>query len=119
MTHLISFLQDHKKKWGKEIWIVNCSKYCAKYLVIDKGAHSSYHYHKKKEETFLIVKGCVLLYVDNKSILMERLSHTVTIKPGTPHAFQALCNSTILEVSTHHSEDDVVRLSESEGGVQW
>ena len=47
--------KEVKKVWGKELWIVNCDKYCGKLLYLDKGATSSYHYHKEKQETFYVI----------------------------------------------------------------
>ena len=121
MTHLISSPKKVAKKWGEEIWIVNNEKYCGKYLIINKGACSSLHYHPKKMESFMCIQGLVLLYVQQgeelKSYRMEKNDCVITLMPGTPHAFQGLTEgATLLEISTTHNDEDVVRLTESTGG---
>lgn len=114
---------EHKHLWGKEIWLVNNELYCAKYLVCKRGVMSSLHYHKEKDETFIIVKGKVLLevggpcqlgldkvYPKKKNIVMN-IGDAYRLIPGTVHRFRAVTrNAIILEVSTHHSDEDSVKL---------
>jgi D-lyxose ketol-isomerase len=45
-----------KKVWGHERWLVN-EEYCGKELHINAGHNCSFHYHRKKSETFLVAKG--------------------------------------------------------------
>lgn len=45
-----------EKVWGHERWLVN-KKYCGKELHINAGHNCSFHYHRKKSETFLVAKG--------------------------------------------------------------
>ena len=107
-----------KKVWGKEEWLVNNDKYCGKLLHIDKGARCSYHYHPIKQETFIPWEGEALLTVKGVEFLLEE---PYTINPNTPHSFYGVTDAVILEVSTPHSDEDVVRLNESkrvESGVK-
>lgn len=99
-----------KKKWGKEVWLVNNDKYCAKFLYVDKGAQSSYHYHPIKQETFIPWEGEVLLNIKGTEFILEE---PYTINPNTPHSFYGITDAVILEVSTPHSDEDIVRLTES------
>jgi uncharacterized cupin superfamily protein len=106
-----------EKVWGEEIWLVNNENYCAKYLVLDTGAETSYHYHKMKTETFCCVEGYATLRSEGKDYLMAPFTRPKTIEAKTPHKLighDVPC--VILEVSTHHSEEDVVRLTESKAG---
>ena len=57
---MITNYKEVKKKWGKEIWIVN-REYCGKKLVLNKGFRCSMHFHKNKDETFYILTGKVLM----------------------------------------------------------
>jgi len=121
MTHLISSPKKVAKKWGEEIWIINNDRYCGKYLRINKGACCSLHYHPKKMESFMCIKGLVMLFVQSenelKSFIMERDDKVITLMPETPHAFQGMTEgATLLEISTTHNDEDVVRLTESTGG---
>ena len=101
-----------KKLWGYEEWIYN-GEYCMKTLNLEPGFQSSLHYHPVKHETFLVINGLCDLEVEGKT---ERLvtGQGYVIPPGTKHRFKAVNGPCIVvEASTHHSDDDVVRLEES------
>lgn len=106
-------MKEVKKAWGKELWIVNLPEYCGKLLYLDKGAESSYHYHKEKQETFYCLEGEVSLRIEDMDYILKPGGTPMTIKPGALHSFRGIRNSVILEVSTHHDDKDIVRLTES------
>ena len=103
-----------EKLWGKEEIIVNNELYCAKFLILNPGFESSYHYHPLKDETFHVLEGVCLLNLNGKELVLCQ-GNTIRIAPTIPHSFCAMekrpCR--ILEVSTPHSDEDVVRLRES------
>lgn len=108
------------KLWGMEEWLVNNDKYCAKLLWITPGFQCSLHYHPIKTETFTALDGLtkVEYYEGNKHyevLLSGRRRDTLTLPAGTPHRFWSLGSTggLLLEVSTPHSETDVVRLEPS------
>ena len=101
------------KTWGGELWIVNCDEYCGKLLYVKKGSVSSYHYHPRKKETFYSLEGVVALTIESKDYMMNPFSRPKTIEPGARHSFTGISDAVILEISTHHEDDDVVRLTES------
>ena len=49
------------KGWGFERWIVNNDLYCGKLLFFAKGKRCSFHYHKKKTETFYVQSGRIMM----------------------------------------------------------
>ena len=98
------------KVWGREEIIVNNDKYCGKLLYLNAGATCSLHYHPKKQETFYCLKGTVLLLVQGEEFFLEE---PYTILPNAPHQFHGITDAVLLEVSTPHRDDDVVRLTES------
>lgn len=100
------------KVWGYEKWLENNEKYCSKLLYINKGYQCSLHYHKKKDEMFIILKGNVRMEIDKK-IMHMREGHFQRILPGTRHRFRGIEDSIIIEVSTHHEEEDSYRLEKS------
>lgn len=112
-----SEIKKVEKVWGLEFWIINEPEYCAKFLFIGQGAITSYHYHPKKKETFYGMEGQVALTIDGKDYMLNSFSRPKTIMPGTAHQLIGLAiDNVILEISTHHSDEDVVRLSESKPG---
>lgn len=104
--------EKHSKVWGEEEWIINTADYCGKILRLNKGYCSSYHYHKEKDETFLLLDGKLRMKIAGKNLILEP-GESVRLKPNTIHEFEGLENSTIIEFSTQHSEDDVYRETES------
>lgn len=100
------------KVWGEEHWIVN-KEYCGKKLILKKGYRCSMHYHKKKDETFYIIKGRVLMELGQKKWVMN-VGDVLHIPPGAKHRFTGLEDSEIIEFSTHHEDEDSYRVSESE-----
>ncbi len=106
------------KVWGTEHWVVNTDKYCFKLLTINPGFQCSLHYHKKKDETFIVYEGEILLEQrDSRGFPYEELLEAGMqrhIEPKTPHRFQARNTVAIVfEISTYHDDADVVRIEES------
>lgn len=115
------------KVWGSEEEIVNNEKYCGKLLSVNKGWQSSLHYHPVKHETFLCLVGCVWLeYIPDSTtaspygtttermLLRGWARDAVEIPSNTPHRFYAdIEDALVVEFSTTHSDEDVVRLQES------
>ena len=103
------------KVWGEELVLVNSDKYCSKLLILDRDAKSSYHYHKTKTETFMSIEGYARLVIEGKEYLLAPFTRAKTIEPGERHSFEGITEAVILEVSTPHSDADVIRLTESKG----
>lgn len=100
------------KLWGYEKWIENNEKYCSKLLSVNKGYQCSLHYHKIKDEMFIVTKGHIRLEVDDKVIWM-RPGNFYRIHPNTHHRFRGMEDSLIIEVSTTHADSDSYRIEES------
>ena len=96
------------KAWGHEIWMANTSLYCGKKLILNKGKRCSLHMHKNKDETFYIDEGKILMELGDEIKVMKS-GDAVKIKPGTLHRFTGLEDSIIIEISTHHEDNDTYR----------
>ena len=104
------------KVWGTEEWVVNTPDYCGKILNLNEGFRCSMHYHKRKDETFYIVDGEVLLeYEMTKRIMVPGESQRI-LREGR-HRFTGLQNSRLIEFSTHHEESDSYREGEQLSGA--
>ncbi len=106
----------HKKGWGYELWIHNDEKYCGKLLFFEKDKKCSWHYHKKKVETFYLQSGKMLVthaMIDDKSVAFQTLltpGDAFEIPLGRRHQMLALEDSELFEFSTQHFEDDSYRI---------
>lgn len=128
------------KNWGFEYWFENNEKYCGKIIQVRENKWSSFgafHYHKEKDETFLVLSGVLLLdivpayYLDTNLIEENTLEfvthlfhnrfvfrfhlkpyHYMRLVPGVLHRFTAAENETIFtETSTFHKESDSYRIT--------
>jgi quercetin dioxygenase-like cupin family protein len=109
-------IKEVTKLWGTELWHHNDSYYCMKTLQLRRGAQSSLHYHKVKRETFLVTHGTVGIQLGGADEPWQTFQSgaSVTIEPGVAHRFMALGGAaTVVEASTMHDDDDVVRLEPS------
>ena len=104
------------KGWGYEKWIVNTDLYCGKLLYLRAGKRCSWHYHHKKDETFYIQSGEVLLiYGDDND--MEKAKMKILkpgdkfyIPPGLRHMMEGITDVELFEFSTEHFEEDSYRV---------
>ena len=106
------------KPWGHEVWWANTEHYAGKLLVVDAGQKLSVQLHRQKEETSYLLSGKVLVFqgpsADELSERTIEPGGSWHNEPGLVHTFEAIEDSTVLEVSTPHL-DDVVRLSDRYG----
>ena len=126
MWHVKRANEFTPKSWGYESLIDN-RDYCGKILFFHKGKMGSLHYHQEKAETFFILSGRV--EVDVLSLTMGPLGYEVPpdfdrqletvllgqgesiyLPPGTAHRVEALYDTTIIEVSTPHKDEDTFRI---------
>ena len=104
--------EHSEHNWGYELLIVNTPLYCAKLIVLENKELSSAHYHKLKDETFIVLRGSVRFSsVDMELCRILNEGHRERILPGVLHQFGAdEVPSVILEVSTHDRSDDTYRV---------
>ncbi|QQG43501.1 MAG: cupin domain-containing protein [Candidatus Daviesbacteria bacterium] len=100
------------KVWGYEKWLENNSRYCSKLLFLKQDYQCSLHYHKVKDELFLVTSGHVRFEL-GKEIIHLMPGSFIRVPPKTLHRYRGIVDSEILEVSTHHSEKDSYRLEPS------
>ena len=112
MTRLSGFVE---KGWGHElIWATN-DKYCGKLMKFNKGAKFSMHFHREKDETWLVLNGkFIVRHIDtgDASIYENELSEGDTWhnEPLLPHQIECIEEGTIIEVSSPDSVEDNYRV---------
>ena len=106
------------KPWGYEIRWAITDRYLGKVLHVNKGESLSLQYHKKKDESQLLVKGVVNIELGGEDGALQTfrmvVGDTLHITPGTRHRITAIEDAEIFEVSTPEI-DDVVRLEDKYG----
>lgn len=112
-----SFIKTVEKPWGREEWIVN-KEYCGKLITIKKSNQSSFHYHKKKNETFYLLEGKIAVVLNNGLEMMLEKGGIMDIPEGTLHRLNAIEESKIIEFSTHHEDADSYRVLDGGGTLK-
>jgi len=97
------------KSWGMESWFVN-EDYCGKRLTFAEDHRCSIHYHKEKNETFLVIVGRIQLELSNSTRILE-VGDVVDLPKGVSHRMMAVGgNAAMIEFSTHHEDSDSYRI---------
>jgi D-lyxose ketol-isomerase len=139
MMHANHFHRFVPKNWGFEYWFENNHMYCGKIIQVrgdEWSSHGAFHYHKIKDETFLVLSGTLLLDVLNVSRLQKikieaensivpksenaapwvnryymKPYNYIRLRPGVLHRFSSLEKEAIFtETSTTHMEEDSYRI---------
>lgn len=107
------------KGWGWEEWFFNePDLYCGKALYFYPGRKCSYHYHRDKHETFLVMSGWFNVRlgddddISNSQLIKLWKSESIVIEPGIRHQMTNVSNELgcIIEFSTFHKDEDSYRI---------
>jgi len=104
-----------EKGWGNElIWATN-DKYCGKFLIFNKDAQFSMHFHREKDETWYVTDGKFLVeWIDTSDASLNskelNIGDTWHNPPLMPHRLICIEEGTIVEVSTADSVEDNYRV---------
>lgn len=104
------------KRWGWELWVVNNDRYCGKKLFVKQGHWLSYHYHSVKDEVLFVESGSAKMAVgetdsDYPRFLTLLAGNAYHVTPGLRHQIEAVTDAVIFEFSTHHSDNDSIRVT--------
>lgn len=106
------------KPWGWENRFAVTDRYLGKVIHVNRGEMLSLQYHRKKDETLLLVRGVMDLQLEDEhgTLQTHRLTPGMTrrILPGRRHRMIAVEECEFFEVSTPEIED-VVRLEDKYG----
>ena len=80
-------------------------EYCKKILVVLPGQSHPSHYHKKKEETFLVLYGTLDVLINGEERKVG-VGDALTVERDVPHAFSSADGCVFEEISTTHYADD-------------
>ena len=104
------------KVWGWEKTIINTEEYCGKILFIKEGHSTSWHYHNLKDECFYVQEGVLkVIYsqendFDSAETKVLTPSQSLHMPRRMRHSLVAIKDAYIFEFSTHHQDQDSIRL---------
>lgn len=103
---IADFGLGHYKEEGLGLVVrVNEPEYCSKWLTLLPNQFCPWHFHKRKKETFFVLKGEVVLDAGADHVVL-RPGDSYTIAPGVDHQFSSPAGAVIEEVSTHDENAD-------------
>lgn len=104
---------EEERPWGKFEKFIQNQKCTVKLLHLKPNAQLSLQYHHKREEWWKLIRGSVIVEVDDNSKTL-RESDTIYLPKGCKHRAINLDNpSTILEISFgDFDENDIVRIED-------
>jgi mannose-6-phosphate isomerase-like protein (cupin superfamily) len=105
------------KPWGNELIFAENERYAGKILHLEPGQSLSLQYHERKDETFYVLRGEVILSVEVDGEMKELKlpeGSAYRIRPGERHRMRADAGCDLIEVSSPEL-DDVVRLEDAYG----
>ena len=79
--------------------------YCGKFMFRFKGQTCPRHHHRKKHETFFVVKGSIEMELEEKRLVLNQ-GDTQIVSQNEWHEFTAIEDSLILESSKPDLPDD-------------
>jgi mannose-6-phosphate isomerase-like protein (cupin superfamily) len=107
-----------EKPWGYELIWAHTGDYVGKILHINRGHRLSLQYHVKKDETFLLYSGRMILVFENDAGELQETELSAgaahRVPPGRRHRMIAVEDCEVFEVSTPEL-DDVVRVEDVYG----
>jgi mannose-6-phosphate isomerase-like protein (cupin superfamily) len=100
-------LGDFDRQGLIECWIANEREagYCGKYLFVFDGQTCPLHFHRRKHETFFVVKGQVRITCDGVPRELGE-GEVLAVPPGRPHSFTGIGPALLLELSMPCEVDD-------------
>lgn len=91
--------------WGATIISIVNREYCKKLLILLPGQRHPMHSHQRKEETFNVLAGELLLNLNGEERIIK-VGEMVTVERGVQHAFGSDTGAIFEELSTTHYQDD-------------
>lgn len=92
-------------QWGATIISIINREYCKKVLILLPGQRHPNHHHRRKEETFNVLSGELLLTLGGVDSKIQA-GEMVTVERGMEHAFGSDTGAIFEELSTTHFSDD-------------
>jgi N-acetylneuraminate synthase len=91
--------------------VINRS-YCKKIIAVLPGQSNPEHVHKKKDETFIVLYGDLLVTLNGKAHKLLA-GDILSVPPGEPHSFSSDNGAVFEEISSTHFVDDSFYTDES------
>lgn len=99
---------EQYRKTGMAMLTAINDVYCKKYLILLPGQTHPEQYHQKKQETFIVLGGEVIVDLDGKTFVCK-YGDVITVQPGVKHRIRTWgqeWGAVLEEISTTHDPKD-------------
>ncbi len=111
----MKYIEKEERPWGRYYVIHDEQNYKVKRIEVEPGQRLSYQYHKKRSETWVIVKGKGIVIIDEKKQNVSE-GETILIQKKSRHRIENISDDQLVfievQTGTYFGEDDIVRLSD-------
>ncbi len=108
-------IEKVKRPWGCFYVLHDEPTYKLKRIEVNPGKRMSYQYHKKRSESWTIVKGTASINLEGL-IKNYTKGETILIPQGVKHRVQNKTNEKVVfievQTGTYFGEDDIVRIED-------
>ena len=111
----LTLLDTTLKPWGSFAVTYESGICKTKFIKVSPGGRSSYHYHEKREEKWVIIRG-VLTVIVNDIKFKRKPGETVIIPKKVKHRFGNFTAEEVevmeIQTGTYFAEDDIIRIED-------
>ena len=111
----MKYINKEERPWGRFYILSESVNYKIKKIEVDSKKRLSYQFHKKRSETWIIIKGKATITLDD-SIIIKEEQEVIEIPKNIKHRVENKQNEKLvfIEVQTgdYFGEDDIVRIQD-------
>lgn len=115
MTHY-----KEQRPWGEFEVLLDTDYTKVKRITVNPGHKSSYQYHERRNECWIIVKGSAVIILNNEKFFRNE-GESIYIPLGVIHRIINETNESLVfievQTGTYFGEDDIVRLEDEYGRI--
>lgn len=97
------------KCWGRNTEVFKNNSVSVNFLELIKGGVCSWHFHRRKNNTFYLISGKILIKTEHNETILEPGNSILVVAP-MKHHFEVLEDSLVLEIMfVEYDPADIVR----------
>jgi len=108
-------INNYVRPWGRYFVLDDNLAYKIKRIEVDPKARLSYQYHKKRSETWVIIKGEGIVTIEGKNTNISQ-GDTIVIPKTSKHRIENTGNDKLIfievQTGTYFGEDDIIRIED-------
>ncbi len=108
-------INNCERPWGRYFLLDHTLAYKIKRIEVNPKSRLSYQYHKKRSETWVIIKGEGIVTIEGKNKNISQ-GDTIIIPKTSKHRIENTGNDKLIfievQTGTYFGEDDIIRIED-------